>query len=676
MRPRSLSSARALLPLVAVLGLGLAGPVPAGSAESAWPLADRQGAVGLRFGYVVQPKLERQVFNDGYFLNVAEGTPVLAMGAGRIVHVSFTYLAPDMGNSLGVSLAKGMTQDAAFLSAAESARRAGVPPDHFSGAVTLDLGDGRKIHYLGLALPVAVQEGQRVKQGETIGQSAFVRSISDQPGIRVALSRLGKPSDIGVMLFGPGYASGDSVITAPPKYEPDRRYAAVELRADFQKVRAALEEGHPGLYTYTPKAEMDRLFEAGLTAIDRDLTENEFVEILNGVLSAIRCNHTNIVRSLSYEQRPRRILPFEVHFEGDRCWSKRDYGLAPRVAHGTEILTIDGVPPAEARARIARRYYPDGFNASFQQAMSEARFLLDYCELRGEPDSIRLRVRRETGEEEEFSQPTVAIWEFAKAQRKQTPLRINREFSCQILDERSAVMSIPSFETMNREEIDQWFGELDAKRISNLILDLRNNSGGSLDNLRYFYSYFARGPFQCPRYSLANSDSSYSFFKDTDNRLPGSTMYGVWRPHAESGGFRQDGPISEPHETHHYNGQVYVLINGRTLSAAAVCAGLLMRDNGAVLVGAETGGGYYLNSAEQWANLMLKCAPLTIHFPLLQLVFAEEGHARIPRGRGVPPDYEVRGSLEDIRNNVDRQFEFARSLLAVNGGDGGPNAGG
>ena len=50
---------------------------------------------------------------------------------------------------------------------------------------------------------------------------------------------------------------------------------AAELREDFDLMRAALEEAHSGLYRYSTKAEMDRVFDAQRAKLNRPMTELE-----------------------------------------------------------------------------------------------------------------------------------------------------------------------------------------------------------------------------------------------------------------------------------------------------------------------------------------------------------------------------------------------------------------
>ena len=67
-----------------------------------------------------------------------------------------------------------------------------------------------------------------------------------------------------------------------------------KLREDFRILRSALEEGHPGIYRYTPKAELDSVFDATAARLDRPMTALEFYRVLAPVVAALKCGHTSM----------------------------------------------------------------------------------------------------------------------------------------------------------------------------------------------------------------------------------------------------------------------------------------------------------------------------------------------------------------------------------------------
>src|SRR5690349_18056061 len=67
-----------------------------------------------------------------------------------------------------------------------------------------------------------------------------------------------------------------------------------EMRADFDLMRHALEEAHPGLYRYSTKAEMNRGFDAERARLGHAMPKDEFEVVLAETLALVRCGHTSM----------------------------------------------------------------------------------------------------------------------------------------------------------------------------------------------------------------------------------------------------------------------------------------------------------------------------------------------------------------------------------------------
>ena len=85
------------------------------------------------------------------------------------------------------------------------------------------------------------------------------------------------------------------------KYSQGKTYSADQLRQDFTILRNALEEGHAGLYRYTPKPELDEHFASIEKKLDRSMTELEFYRMLAPLIAHIHDGHTSISFSQSLE---------------------------------------------------------------------------------------------------------------------------------------------------------------------------------------------------------------------------------------------------------------------------------------------------------------------------------------------------------------------------------------
>ena len=66
---------------------------------------------------------------------------------------------------------------------------------------------------------------------------------------------------------------------------------SAQMQSDFDLMRHALEEAHPGLYRYSNKAQMDRDFDVQRTKLSRPMAKEQFEVVVAQTLASIRCGH-------------------------------------------------------------------------------------------------------------------------------------------------------------------------------------------------------------------------------------------------------------------------------------------------------------------------------------------------------------------------------------------------
>jgi C-terminal processing protease CtpA/Prc len=109
-----------------------------------------------------------------------------------------------------------------------------------------------------------------------------------------------------------------------------------------------------------------------------------------------------------------------------------------------------------------------------------------------------------------------------------------------------------------------------------------------------------------------------------------------------------------------YRGNVFVLMNGYCVSAAAEFIGHLKNSNRAIFIGEEAGGNPVVFIGGQTLLVDLPHTHVTGVIPL----HLNEMNVRLKNtGHGVTPDYEVRPSIKDILLEKDVEMEFALKLI-------------
>ncbi len=264
---------------------------------------------------------------------------------------------------------------------------------------------------------------------------------------------------------------------------------------DMAVLRGALGL-HPGLYRYNTPREI----EGGLMCLEAALTRAEtradrFVATQR-FLSTIRCGHTQcnfynqsdaVVAELF--ERPTRV-PFAFAWLGDAMVVTEDLSGTGKLAPGTRIVTLNGLPVSDILYRLLPLTRADGHNDAKRRVQLEMRNTdrLDYFDIyQGllmppEGGVTRLTAQRPDGSEFAAEFPALglaarqATTKVPEDDGNTTPLW-TWEMRCDV-----AVVTMPTWVMYNTKW--DWQGWLDERLASlpgarGLVMDLRDNEGGN-----------------------------------------------------------------------------------------------------------------------------------------------------------------------------------------------------
>jgi C-terminal processing protease CtpA/Prc len=109
-----------------------------------------------------------------------------------------------------------------------------------------------------------------------------------------------------------------------------------------------------------------------------------------------------------------------------------------------------------------------------------------------------------------------------------------------------------------------------------------------------------------------------------------------------------------------FKGDVYVLTSGPTFSAATLFCNAVKGQKGVILLGEETGGGWYGNNGIMIPSFVLPKTKLSVTFPLFRLV--QYNHPEI-KGSGIVPDIYVGTSYDALLKSYDKKLRVAKKMI-------------
>jgi hypothetical protein len=347
---------------------------------------------------------------------------------------------------------------------------------------------------------------------------------------------------------------------------------------------------------------------------------------------------------------------------------------------GAEILSINGEKTEKLLPKLWKYETVDGFNTMYQQEEGVWDFAMNYFLIKGPQKEFRVRYK--TTDDNEHTDTEILDPETYNAAADDN--FANRyyyfaedvNYDMDVIDSiHTAVMTVYTFgyDTYSTDRAFTRFVKNSFRllqrspEIKNLVIDLRNNTGGNFHDMFYLYGYLTR------KAEWKEFKSAYTVF----NKIPytpylakgENDVEGIQASLDSSFGYRRQGRSVRQYtdnETKYaaanpFKGQVYVITNTNVQSAASYFASLLQDEGRAKIIGSETGGSGSSTNSFHVLTYELAHTHIRLNVPVVHADFSlQKNYAG---GRGVLPDYPVPLTLADLKNNTDPQLGFVLDSL-------------
>ncbi len=514
------------------------------------------------------------------------------------------------------------------------------------------------------------------------------------------------------------------------------KIAPSKLKKDVTNVQKQLVKMHPDLYWYISKEDLNKKFDSLSKTLNEPFTPNEFFFKISPIVASVHQGHMGVSMvtltspdslKKKYKGSVNPLENFEYEYLNNKLFIKKNKSKTDTILQvGTEIVDINGIKPLDVLKKYRSTFTSDGYNESGIPKFFARRLNSFYVNELGFVDSIKINavcadttfyhtVKR-TFKESKKSKKDLALKEKdtlkntkivqkdtlpklskkeqkiknkaiaqqnKKAYKKQRLFGYNyksKTFSKEIIfpvasDSTISILKIRDFSDGKIKVYDSIFSTIKKHNVQNLIIDLRGNPGGRLNEIHKLAQYLNDTTFvftqpatitkRTTYFNLLKGKSPVTTFFSIPFVTIYSTIRGLKASRNDLGELKvpiKSSRISKPKPLN-YKNNLYVITDGMTFSAAAIISSHLKGRNRALFVGDETGGTFNGTVAGVMPIVKLPHSKLKLRVGLMTIKPEQQTEKE---GYGVLPDVYIKPTEEDFLSEKDVELEYILNRLKSN----------
>ncbi len=277
-------------------------------------------------------------------------------------------------------------------------------------------------------------------------------------------------------------------------------------KADLKILKRVLEEVQTSIYRYTSKSKIDSAFNNAFVNCNF-MTYLELLRSITRIQNLIACGHSRWRHSADYMEYRKlnvKIFPFDLKIYNGRYYLLHNNSIENNIELLSEITHINGKPVDQITAQLRKHTYRDGRCSNEDLIDIEKYFSMAYSNFIDNPEEFKIRVVTNNSEEKEYHIRALLKAEIdsIRAQRYPPEEKMGIPLRFRMIDSiNTGVYTIKWFRkdyTKNHGQdfekfTDSVFACLADHKVKNLIIDIRNNTGGWTAYGKYLFSYFIDG---------------------------------------------------------------------------------------------------------------------------------------------------------------------------------------
>lgn len=581
-----------------------------------WPVEANTGYILMEQGNCINSVYGNHFVNSHIFIGGKEGQTVYAPADCTVKYINdIEIFFPD-----GITSMSWENKES-FLEDKNKPNYSFMTEDNISSTIGFTTSNGREFWITGL-IDYSLQVGEHISKGQKIGNMGFIKTFFDTP----CISLCGELKT-DAFIFNNQPEKVFTINLEFKDYNPQKKLSKTQLLEDFDLFYKYIYEDHPSLINSEIKKDFIEKSTNIRNKINNKESIAEFKKQLLRCTATLNCSHTKLTN-----ENPKQsdiVFPLLLEYEDGKCKLVADLREKKKLENCLKIISINGKEISKIYNEMTECI---GFDSTTYDVREELNkyILLEYYSFYGRSVITTVKYLDSNGKKK-----TTFVSPMSKLNMKNITSLKNVNVAPKysdiftIVNDNEAYITIQRIDQLsNKEKINNIFRQIKDLGIKNLYIDLRDNPGGDIENVAFFFSFFANQPYKMYEYleirhfepyiSIENSLNLFKLDRDLfcNNSIPFTTSE-TSSPRLENYKYY------EAEKDLHFDGNCTVLINASTSSAAVRLAQLLY-ENGAKLEGTETSGGAYYSNGLKFTQVLLPNSNIILEIPLYRVVYKDE----------------------------------------------------
>ena len=455
------------------------------------------------------------------------------------------------------------------------------------------------------------------------------------------------------------------------------KFSKKQLKQDLKYLYKTLQKTHYNLYATTGKKAYDKAYRQLRRSFNDSLTLLETYQVFQPFVALSKMGHCTTDHPFQkvygpFVKKGGEVFPLNVTIYKGKAYVKENYSGNTQINKGAELLEINGVPMQTVMGKVYN--YIAGESTYLQNTIMDMfSFPRMYWIVNKSVPTYQVKLKESDGQVKTLQLKAVAAQKFEKEFAKKEAL-FDQEREFKFLSKSIAYlrpglfMNLESDGNTSKTEtfekgkflkfIENAFTKIKEKKADKLIIDLRNNPGGSNTFSDEMLAYFAHKKFRfCSDFRVKTSEITKQYWRQVKSEAKLLVdLKNQILSHKNGERFSFDMPYRAPRVNDlTFKGKVYVLINRYSYSQATITAAMI-QDYGFGTVIGETTADVATNygSIHQFD---LPNTKIAVSYPKA-LIVRPNGNLEF---KGVTPDHLINDNLFTKKDEI---LEFTMELIS------------